>query len=480
MLTRGKNIVLMLTMCMACLLAAAQDKPDEEAEDSSQVNHKILQDTRVAVREIFVTGNKKTKIHIVKREVSVVEGRSYPMSEILKSLSISRQNLMNTTLFVDVSVDFSNWYNDSIDIVVDVKERWYWFPIPIFKPVDRNWNVWINQYDVSFERVNYGIKFMGRNISGRNDNLNIFVQSGYTQQFAFTYQNPFVGNSLKHGFSVNASLERNREINYITENNEQVFYKSDQNFVKEKMMLGAGYSYRKGSIARHNVQVNLVRERVMDSVVYLNPKFFNGGKTTQVFPEFIYAYRYLGVNYIPYPTKGFRFDLYFLKRGITKPMDMWYLNMKAAKFWPLPHKFYLTAQAEMILKFPFNQPYYNLPMLGYFDSYLRGLEYYVVDGVVGGIGKLTLRKQIADVKLKTGLKSRTYGTIPFRIFLKAYGDGGYAYNKFPQADNTLANKFLYTGGFGVDIATIYDVVIRIEYSFNQLNQRAVYFHMNEF
>ena len=221
----------MLTMCMACLLAAAQDKPDEEAEDSSQVNHKVLQDTRVAIREIFVTGNKKTKIHIVKREVSVVEGRSYPMSEILKSLSISRQNLMNTTLFVDVSVDFSNWYNDSIDIVVDVKERWYWFPIPIFKPVDRNWNVWITQYDVSFERVNYGIKFMGRNISGRNDNLNIFVQSGYTQQFAFTYQNPFVGNSLKHGFSVNASLERNREINYITENNEQVFYKSDQSAV---------------------------------------------------------------------------------------------------------------------------------------------------------------------------------------------------------------------------------------------------------
>jgi hypothetical protein len=186
------------------------------------------------------------------------------------------------------------------------------------------------------------------------------------------------------------------------------------------------------------------------------------------------------VNYIPYPTKGFRFDLYFLKRGFQKPMDMWYLNLKAAKFWPLPHKFFLSAQGELILKFPFDQPYYNMPMLGYFESYLRGLEYYVVDGVVGGIGKITLRRQIADIKWKTGLNSRTYGTIPFKIFLKAYTDGGYAYNKYSQSDNFLTNKFLYTGGFGVDIATIYDVVIRIEYSFNQLGQRAAFFHMNEF
>lgn len=480
MLTRGKYVGLALIMCISFQVCLGQDLQDKEPEDSLRFDNKILQETQVIIRDIFITGNKKTKEHIVKREVPFLEGQPYPMATILKQMSRARQNLMNTTLFVDATVDFANWYNDSIDIIVDVKERWYWFPIPIFKPVDRNWNVWINQYDVSFDRVNYGIKFMGRNISGRNDNLNIFIQSGYTQQFALTYANPFVGNSLKHGFTVNAALERNREINYITRKNEQVFYKSDQTFVKEKMVLGAGYSYRKGSIARHNVQVNLVKERVIDSVLYYNPRFFNSGKTTQVFPELIYAYRYLGVNYIPYPTKGFRFDLYFLKRGISKPMDMWYLNLKAAKFWPLPHKFYLSAQGEMIFKFPFNQPYYNMPMLGYFESYLRGLEYYVVDGVVGGIGKLTLRRQIADIKLKTGLKSRTYGTIPFKIFLKTYADAGYAYNKYPQLDNTLANKFLYTGGLGVDIATIYDVVIRIEYSVNQMGQRAAYFHMNEF
>lgn len=480
MMTRGKHIGLALILSLSCLYGLGQTNQVPEPDDSSRFNSRALRETMVTIRDISVTGNKKTREQIVKREIPFTEGQSYTMSNILNALSSSRQNLMNTTLFVDVDVDFRNWYNDSISIVVDVKERWYWFPIPIFKPVDRNWNVWINQYNVSFDRVNYGIKFMGRNISGRNDNLNIFLQSGYTKQFAFTYTNPFVGKSLKHGFSVNAALERNKEVNYITRNNEQVFYRSDLNFVKEKLVIGAGYSYRKGSIVRHNVQINYVRERVIDSVLYYNPKFFNGGAATQSFPEFIYAYKYLGVNYIPYPTKGFRFDLNFMKRGIKKPMDMWYLNLKAAKFWPLPHKFFLATQGELILKFPFDQPYYNIPMLGYAESYLRGMEYYVVDGVVGGIGKFTLRRQVADIKWRTGLRSRTYGTIPFKIFLKTYGDVGYAYNKYPQLDNSLANKFLYTGGFGVDIATIYDAVIRIEYSVNQLGQRAMYFHMNEF
>ena len=42
--------------------------------------------------------------------------------------------------------------------------------------------------------------------------------------------------------------------------------------------------------------------------------------------------------------------------------------------------------------------------------------------------------------------------------------------------NTLNNKMLYTGGIGLDIISIYDVVLRIEYSFNQLNQNGLFVH----
>jgi hypothetical protein len=104
----------------------------------------------------------------------------------------------------------------------------------------------------------------------------------------------------------------------------------------------------------------------------------------------------------------------------------------------------------------------------------------VVDGVAGGILRTTLRKQIFNLRWHTGLNSRTYNVIPFRIFLKGYGDMGYAYNKQNLTGNFLTNRPLYTGGIGVDIITIYDVVFRLEYSFNQLGERAPFIHMNEF
>jgi outer membrane protein assembly factor BamA len=480
MATRCIYIVLALTVCLTSLVTRSQDLTDRQPADTSVVTSKVLQESKVTIRNIVVTGNKKTKEHIVKREIPFLEGQAYPMSDILASLPKSRLNLINTSLFVDASVDFTNWYNDSLDILVDVKERWYWFPIPIFKPVDRNWNVWINQYNVSFDRVNYGLKFMGRNISGRNDNLTVFIQSGYTKLLQVTYVNPYLGKSLKHGFSVDMSFGRNREVNYTTRNNEQMFYKSNSNFVRDRLMIGGGYSYRKGSIERHNVKLNYTLEKVVDSVLYYNPKYFGGGGPTQGFPELLYTYQYLGVNYFPYPTKGFRWDFAFLKRGISKPMNMWYFNVKAAKYWPLPAKFFVSVQGEFNLKVPFDQPFYNQALLGYGDTYLRGLEYYVVDGVAGGMLRTTLRKQIFDIKWKTGFNSRAYGSIPFKIFIKGYGDMGYAYNKNNVTSNFLTNRPLYTGGLGIDILTIYDVVFKIEYSFNQLGQRAPFIHMNEF
>jgi len=469
-----------LLLILACLGAFGQESPVSNLNDTTFLPGQVLRESRVTIRNIIVTGNKKTRENIVKREIPFEEGRAYPMSDIIGSLQQGRLNLINTTLFVDASVDFTNWCNDSLDIVTDVKERWYWFPIPIFKPVDRNWNVWINQYNVSFERVNYGLKFMGRNITGRNDNLNIMLQSGYTRLLQLTYVNPFVGKSLKHGLSFDVSFSRNREVNYTTRANQQMFYKSESSFVRDRFLIGAGYSYRKGSIERHTVKLNYIQEKVIDSVLYYNPRYFGGGGPRQGFPELIYTFQHLGVNYIPYPTSGFRWDFTFMKRGIAKPMDMWFFNLKGAKFWHLPYKFYVSVQAEANLKVPFDQPFYNQSLLGYGDTYLRGLEYYVVDGVAGGMLRTTLRKQIFNLRWHTGLNSRTYNVIPFRIFLKAYGDMGYAYNKQNLTGNFLTNRPLYTGGIGVDIITIYDVVFRLEYSFNQLGERAPFIHMNEF
>ena len=468
-----RNLILILFVGFFQLPLEAQEfGPPAGSQD-------VLRRAQVTIRNIAINGIKQTKPYIINRELAFRQGLSYPMQDILTGLETSRQNLINTTLFVEVNVCFSNWNNDSLDIIVDVRERWYYLIFPYLKPADRNWNVWVNDYGLDPERVNYGLKFHGKNITGRNDKLNAWIINGYTQRLAMNYYNPFSDNSLRRGWGFDVSYSRNREINFGTSGNRQQFFKDDLNFIREQVYVGGVFSYRKGSIERHYVKLGMQAETVADTVAAMNLNYLGSGKTKVVYPELRYTYQYFNLNYFPYPTKGISFELELMRRGVTSAVNLTQLQVKAARYFEMPRKFYFSTSAEMHIRLPFDQPFFNQLMLGYNDSYLRGLEYYVVDGVAGGFIRNTLGKEIFKYRFKTGLKSKTYASIPFRFYLKGYGDVGYVYNKRMQVGNTLNNTFLYTGGIGLDVISIYDVVLRFEYSFNQFRERGVFVHKSD-
>jgi hypothetical protein len=116
--------------------------------------------------------------------------------------------------------------------------------------------------------------------------------------------------------------------------------------------------------------------------------------------------------------------------------------------------------------------------MGYDEMYMRGYEYYVIDGVAGGFVKTTFLRQLAkfDIPLPR-LKHQTINYLPFRIYGKIYGDAGYVYNQQPGT-NFLTNRMLYSAGLGLDIVTVYDISIRLEWSFNQIGQNGIYLHRN--
>lgn len=461
----------LLWVMMLCLFQYLRAQVTEEAphEDDN-----VLKSSFLTIRDIIISGNKITKTYIVQREMPLKKNGRYSISDILRNIPRSRQNLINTGLFIDASVDFTNWFNDSMDIVVDVKERWYYFPVPYFKPVDRNFNVWINEYNASLARVNYGLKLICNNVSGRNDKLNIWLITGYSKQVLLNYTAPYFDNSLKNGISIDFQFSQDKEMNYITENNKQVFYKDESRFVTGKLRVGLGYSYRTGYIRRHNVKLSYNTNKINDSVYKLNPGYYGNDIKEVKYPELNYQYQYFNVNYIPFPLKGFQWDFSFLKRGISHNMNLWEFSARAGKYWELAPKYYLSLQGGATVKLPFEQPYFNRQMMGYGDMFMRGLEYYVVDGVAGGLSKTTLRREIWSPKLRTGLKSRSYGIIPFKFYVKAYGDIGYVYSKPILNANPLNNRLLYTGGAGIDMLSIYDLTLFLEYSFNQLGEKGLF------
>ena len=109
------------------------------------------------IRNIIISGNRKTRPYIIERELLFKRGDSINLSELVARFERSRQLLMNTSLFNEAVVYLKRFEGYKVDVGIEVKERWYLFPIPYLKPVDRNLSEWAKD-GYSIKRLNYGMK----------------------------------------------------------------------------------------------------------------------------------------------------------------------------------------------------------------------------------------------------------------------------------------------------------------------------------
>ncbi|HEY1202811.1 MAG TPA: POTRA domain-containing protein [Niastella sp.] len=434
--------------------------------------------TPFVVGEIIIEGNKRTKPYIIERELPFKRGDFINLPELVKGFEISRQQLMNTTLFNEVIISLKSFRGYMVDILIQVKERWYIFPIPYLKPVDRNLNEWAKQ-GYSVDRINYGFKFTYNNFTGRNDKLKLWLITGYTQQLQFQYDQPYADRTLKHGYKIGFTYSFNREINYATIDNQQVFVDSLQKGIRQ-WSGHIDYTYRPGLRTTHLVSLSYTHQSVDPRINELNPKYYGAYRSEVSFPELTYNISYVNVDYKPFPLTGWLADGTVSKRGYNREMNQWQVSGRASKGWALGKKTFYGLQGVGMLRFPFSQPYINQRMFGYGDMYLRGLEKYVIDGAAGFLVRNSFRQQILTFSVPTYIKSNSHDRIPFRIYARLFGDAGYSYNQ-NFTNNSLTNHALYTGGVGVDIVSFYDFVLRLDYSFNQLGQNGLFLHIkNDF
>ena len=428
------------------------------------------------IRNIDITGNKKTKPSIILRELPFKPGEAFTLQQLVQKFETARRQLMNTALFHDVVVALKNSEGVYADILVEVKERWYLFPAIYFRPVDRNLNQWIVEQKASLKRVNYGAKILYFNTSGRNDKLEASVSGGYTRQLSFSYERPYFDKKLKWGWNAGFAIGKNREVNYNTIDNKQVFFKDESQFIRNFIYARTEITYRKAINTKHRIGIAYTQEEVKDTVLALNPDYFKSGSNHIRVPELYYAMTYYNLDYIPYPTKGYAAEVFVGKKGINRTFNLWQLSVKGLGSWPLMPKTFLSLRVLGHLKLPFKQPFFNQRIFGYGDMQLQGYEYYVMDGVAGALIKTSVTREVINFKIRMPHKKDKDGLqVPFRIFAKVYGNTGYAHNPRP-GENFLTNKLLYSGGLGIDIVSLYDFTFKLEWSFNQLGQNGLFLH----
>jgi outer membrane protein assembly factor BamA len=473
----------MVQSLLCCVIFCAM--PSSNFAQSSFDDLQKNDTASIKVSSIQITGNKRTKGYIIEREMQFKVGDYLKKEDLNASFKQAQTQIYNTTLFIDVKIDSLVLPDTTLQVNVYVRERWYIFPTPKFSLVDRNYKEWIQTFNADLNRVVYGIDFTHYNFSGRRDQLSITLLNGYARNISFSYSSPYSNSKLTEGFGISASYTQNREIGFKTSinNKPSVFPILDSgetfrpNFVRDNYQMDGSYSWRRGYFKRTGVSLGLNYLVVNDSITdpKYNPNYFGSSNTKQFYTDINFGVGYANTDKNAYPLNGLIYNYGISKRGfgLSGGINSTTLFGSFAKYIPHKHNFFSSIKSSGILKIPFDQAYINQRAIGFGSLRLRGLELYIIDGVAAFTTNYTFSKKLFSFRIPIPFKIKALPYVPFTFFAKTYADMGYSY--IPQQYNTrLNNRFLYTGGIGLDILSLYDIVFKIEYSFNQLGQKGLF------
>jgi len=151
-----------------------------------------------------------------------------------------------------------------------------------------------------------------------------------------------------------------------------------------------------------------------------------------------------------------------------------------AKYFELKKGFYFNNLVSINVSTPTDQPYTLLDGLGFSNRLVRGYELYTIFAQNYFLNKSTLKKTIFKGSAKwKSMPLEQFQYIPYALYFKTYLDVGYAKNTLNLEGNAfLADKLLMGTGFGLDFVTMYDFVIRAEYSFNNIGESGFFLSLS--
>lgn len=443
-----------------------------------------LQDTTlqkyVVIEGIEFSGNHKTRSDILLREIEYGVGDTLLLEELEKLTVSGRQNLMNTQLFnfVEKTIDTDGF--PKVVVRYAVVERWYTWPFPIFEINERNLNDWIES--PSFSKLNYGISVVIGNFGGRNERFTLQVKMGYMQKYSLFYRSPYFNKAQNLAWGVEGGMERSREMAYLTEDNQQLFYKSDA-FVFRKNF-GQFYMYfRPGVYGRHSFHLGVHQFGFADTLKLLNPRFVPGDRSWFNYVNVGYEYIYDRRDARAYPLRGHYMSVSARRLGMglldQEKMDANVILASLRTYRELSPRWFFASGLMFKWSDGGTMSYFNQQGLGFASNLVRGYQDYVIDGqsfmVIKTSGKYELLPK------RTGqlgfIRSEKFSRYHYALYLNAFVDAGYAYDRYFFDNNPLNNKILAGGGFGIDFVTYYDKVFRTELTVNRHGEVGLFFHL---
>lgn len=433
----------------------------------------------VYINQIYLSGNKITHDNIIFRELTLHAGDSLCLKAFLEAMKKSKENLKNTSLFnfVEVrDVQVASKGKILANVHIDVKERWYIWPMPLIELAERNPNAWWETKDLS--KINYGLFFTWENFRGRREALKLILQGGYDEQFGFHYDIPFINKPQTLGIILGAGLIRNHEVTYQTIDNKPVRYRND-NYIREEYYAYAALNIRKNIHTSHYFSVEYNDHQYDEVVFEMNSDFDPDQNKKFKYFSLTYFYKNDHRDSRTYPLKGYYLDAILVKRGlgISKDANVNLLSLTSnlRKYWDLGHFWYFATGFTGRIANTGRNPYFLNTGLGYGRDFVRGYEYYVIDGQDFAMIKTDLKYALFQDQIASlPILPKKFNKIHWSVYLSFFADAAYSTTKLSEPSNTLQNEFLLGYGAGLNFVSYYDIVFRLEYSFNRLSERGFF------
>ena len=430
------------------------------------------------IDSIVLKGNEKTKEAILLRELTFSKGDTLNGDEYTQAIETSRINLLNLSLFHTVDFDIYPHKDEGhISLYIRVQERWYTWLWPVLEIYDPNFNTWYRKRDLT--RLSYGLFLQQENFRGRMEKLHLIVKLGYQQEMLLHYEKPYINSAKTLGAGTQIRFARDREIGYLTQNNKLEYYRGDD-FMRQVTTVSANLRYRKRIHTTHFLQLSLNWFNISDSLLLLNPAYNANASRHTFFPALSYFVKADYRDDRAYPLSGWYADAMLTHYGLGMVDAIHFATLRTSVRWHQPAGKRWNIAFLLASKFSTSglKPYYLSRALGYERDYVRGYEYYVVDGDHFTLAKANLKYNI----VKPGtfhlrcIKSPRFNTIPYAIYLNAFADAGKQWPGQVLQGNNLSGKMLSGIGLGIDFVTYYDKVLRAEISRNAKGETGFFLH----
>ncbi|NOR88511.1 MAG: hypothetical protein GQ527_12975, partial [Bacteroidales bacterium] len=235
-----------------------------------------LEASLVVVENIELIGNKVTVDKILYREITIRPGDTLTKADFLQGLKESQENLMNTSLFNFVTIHEEITNNGALihyAVKIEVIERWYIWPLPIFELAERNFNAWWETKDL--EKINYGLFLNWENFRGRKEHLKLLLQFGYDEKLGVSYSIPYIDKRQTIGVMFGFNQTKNHEVSYITTDNQVQRVRLDDYALIDYHGFLA-FSHRANIYQTHHIETSYNDKNFADTVFQLNPVFYQG------------------------------------------------------------------------------------------------------------------------------------------------------------------------------------------------------------